>query len=135
MTTLAALWLPLFTIGRSRGAPSYSLWDLREAGAPGIPLLFLGAIVLAADAITPDRLRSNSIQIWLAGLALAEAIGTVVALALGFSLVRGMVSSTEPAITFHPGLLVLIVGITATVIGSWHQRLADTHASGPRSRR
>lgn len=120
VAVLVSLWLPLFSMGSGRGASSYSLWDLREVGTPGVPLLAAGAVALFVGTLASNRIRHADIRAWLAGIALAETLGVVVALSIGFSLAIHERRLGE--ITFHPGLLVLIAGLAACLVGALRQR-------------
>lgn len=115
IATLVALWLPLFKTESSRTERSYSLWDLREVGAPGLPLLVLGAVLLvAAGAILHLTYNRSIPSIWLSCLAIAETLGILVAISIGFALTLPDTSH----LTFLPGLPLLIAGLAATLVAT-----------------
>lgn len=115
IATLVTLWLPLFKTGNFRAERSYSLWDLREVGAPGLPLLVLGAVLLvAAGAILHLTYNRSIPSMWLSCLAIAETLGILVALSIGFALALPDTSD----LTFLPGLPLLIAGLTATLVAT-----------------
>ncbi|MFE3319387.1 hypothetical protein [Nocardia sp. NPDC059195] len=120
ITILIAIWLPLFKIGRRGNSPSYSLWDLREFGAPGLPLLVLGAALLVAAGIVA-HLRALP-SAWLSSLAVAETLGILMALSIGFTLSLAKLKYPGSAdIGFLPGLPLLAAGLTATLAGTRQQ--------------
>ncbi|MEV6656982.1 hypothetical protein [Nocardia fluminea] len=112
-TTLVALWIPFFETS-SRRTRSYSLWDLREVGAPGLPLLLLGAalLIVAGGLLHFTQVRVPSM--WLSCLAVAETLGILVALSAGFAVTLPDADDIE----FRPGLLLLVVGLTVTLVGT-----------------
>ncbi|MFD4441443.1 hypothetical protein ACFWPK_16885 [Nocardia sp. NPDC058519] len=125
--TLVALWLPIVKTG-DFPAKSYSLWDLREVGAPGLPLLVLGAALLVAAGVLLHLTYNRSIpSIWLSCLAIAETLGTLVALSIGFTVTLPDTSD----IAFQPGLLLLVAGLTTTLAST--QWLSNSTAHQPDS--
>ncbi|MFD8100464.1 hypothetical protein ACFV24_13075 [Nocardia fluminea] len=113
-TTLVALWIPLFET-ESRRTRSYSLWDLGEVGAPGLPLLLLGAALLV---VAGGLLHFTHVRVvpgmWLSCLAVAETLGILVALSAGFAVTLPDADDIE----FRPGLLLLVAGLTVTLVGT-----------------
>lgn len=135
---LVGLWLPLFTTIEWRENPSgHSMWDLHQLGAPGFVLYTLGAILLLAGSLIPPHLRAISIRAWLMGIAVAEGLGVLLSVAVGFSMVLTGYGSTDThqirysEIDFQPGLLVLLAGLAAALVGSWQQWSADAHYIHP----
>ena len=112
-TTLVALWIPLVETS-SRRTRSYSLWDLREAGAPGLPLLLLGAALLVVGGGLLHFTQVRVPSMWLPCLAVAETLGILVALSAGFAVTLPDADDIE----FRPGLLLLVAGLTVTLVGT-----------------
>ncbi|MGY0503444.1 hypothetical protein ACWZHB_33585 [Nocardia sp. FBN12] len=130
IATLIGLWFPLFAIDRRRGQRMYSLWDLREVGAPGLPVLVFGAVLLVVAGFV--GYRRHIPRAWLSCLAVAETLGILVALSIGFTITFASLDyPASTSITFNPGLLILIGGLTATLVGSWQQPKSQGHRPEP----
>ncbi|MGY0503446.1 hypothetical protein ACWZHB_33595 [Nocardia sp. FBN12] len=136
IATIAGLWLPLFTLtaGARPTAPSRSMWDLHQSGTPGFPLFVLGAVLLIMGSFIPAHLEALGVRGWLAGVAVAVGIGILLAISIGYSTAltnySAMSSSSVSHATFHYGLLVLVAGPAAAVVGSWQLWVADARSSG-----
>ncbi|MFE1596075.1 hypothetical protein [Nocardia sp. NPDC058705] len=130
IATLITLWLPIFEIDRRRGKRTYSLWDLREVGAPGLPLLVFGAALLVVAGFVAYRRYIP--RAWLSCLAIAETLGILIALSIGFTITFARLDyPASTSFTFNPCLLILIGGLTATLVGSWQQPKSQDHRSEP----
>ncbi|MGC4992837.1 hypothetical protein [Nocardia salmonicida] len=127
---LMTLWLPLFEIDRRRGRRTYSLWDLREVGAPGVPLLVFGAALLVVAGFV--TYRRHIPRALLSCLAVAEALGILIALSIGFTITFASLDyPASTSITFNPCLLILIGGLTTALVGSWQQPKFQVHRTEP----
>ncbi|TCJ94496.1 hypothetical protein [Nocardia alba] len=127
---LMAHWLPLFEIDGRRGRRSYSLWDLREVGAPGLPLLVFGAALLVVAGSV--AYRRHVPKILLSCLVVAEVLGILIALSTGFTI--AFASLDYPAstpIAFNPCLLILVGGLAAALVGAWQQPKIHDHRPEP----
>lgn len=129
---VVGLFLPLYGIDAHR---SFTMWDLRERHVPGVIPLIVGAVLLIAVALCPLKYRNSIVIGWTAGLAVLEALGVMLVLALGaISQQRALDAGskyTQSEATYHPGLLVLLVGSAATIIGaaSWWIQTRSVDAS------
>ncbi|MGY0501981.1 hypothetical protein ACWZHB_26135 [Nocardia sp. FBN12] len=54
-------------------------------------------------------------SVWVQCLAVAETLGTLMALSIGLTLTLPDADDLE----FRPGLVVLVVGLTLTIVGAW----------------
>ncbi|MEU4705952.1 hypothetical protein AB0G00_05920 [Nocardia salmonicida] len=129
IAVLMTLWLPLFEVDRSRGRRTYSLWDLREVGAPGLPLLVFGAALLVVAGFV--TYRRHIPRALLSCLAVAEALGILIALSIGFTITFASLDyPASTSISFHPCLLILIGGLATALVGSWQQPKFHDHRPG-----
>ncbi|APA96935.1 hypothetical protein NS506_02875 [Nocardia seriolae] len=143
---MIGMFAPLFTID-DRDRDTFNLFDLGRLGAPLVPVLFAGAVVLAVLGIAPDRAIPNLLlekgrarpKLFghsLLALALAETIAVVLDISIGFAVVvniynplrssstalRSVILSPGPA-EIQPGLLLLVLGPVLVLSGAtdrWH---------------
>ncbi|MFE3192756.1 hypothetical protein ACFXHA_27355 [Nocardia sp. NPDC059240] len=131
---------PLFTIDDS-DRDTFNLFDLGRLGAPLVPLLFGGAVLLVVLANVSDRALPNLlperfqthhglIGRCLLALALAEAITLVLDIAIGFGVVlyiyaeprtgfvRSRILYPGPA-EMQWGMLLLVLGLVLILSGAF----------------
>ncbi|MEC3952737.1 hypothetical protein VMT65_06815 [Nocardia sp. CDC153] len=132
---------------------SFTMLELGRAGAPFAPLLIVGAVAILALTLLPDRPDPAGstpppmlIGRCLIALALAEVIGVVLVLSIGFALAQSIYGSTgytknytyhelrdefpiRTTTEYHFGLLLLAVGMVLILVGAFDRwRKAATSA-------
>ncbi|QLY33239.1 hypothetical protein H0264_14285 [Nocardia huaxiensis] len=128
--TLLGTRAPLFTT--QGGRFSYDLQDLKDKGAPGVVLLTIGLVVIAALALAVERVQIPPVRLALLVLAVAETLGALVAVLSGYSMVLARLAagsgwyldSPKGEVEFRWGLMALVLGLALLIGGAveWQRR-------------
>ncbi|WP_280346760.1 hypothetical protein [Nocardia neocaledoniensis] len=143
------MFVPLFADRRGwhkAADPTRSLWDLRQVDVPVLPLVALVAVVLLVSAVGVWQEQEFWVPPALAGVAIATAGLTLLAVSAGFTLVisgigprkgNHAVTGSIQEIDVLPGLPLLLGGLAMMIVGtlgSWLLGALPTRATASRQR-